>query len=190
MADSQPLAALPELRVSALYAGRLGRDLAAFAPTHIVSLIDPDLEPHRRPVLPPGARIVQRPFWDVERPKERSADADTVAALLAFLSDWRDRHAAAEPTRLLVHCHMGVSRSTATGYVALALAAGPGREADAFGRLLAVTNKPWPNRLVVSLADAALACDGALLAPLDAYRDANRRRLRAYGRLNRRRGFY
>jgi predicted protein tyrosine phosphatase len=85
---------------------------------------------------------------------------------------------------------MGVSRSTATAYTALAIAAGPGHEAAAFDRLLAVTNKPWPNGRVIALADAALARGGAMTAALEAYRAANQRRLHAYRRLNRRRGFY
>lgn len=176
----------PEVRVSALFNGRLVHDLTHFAPTHIVSLIDPDLEDHRKPVFPSDAAIIQRPFWDVDSPRAQAADATTIAALLAFLAEWR----AAEASRLLVHCHMGVSRSTATAYLALALAAGPGREAAAFDRLLAVTTKPWPNPLVIRLADDALGRNGALLAPLHAYRATHPRRLDAYRRLHARRGFY
>lgn len=33
----------PPVRVPSLFAGRLARDIAAFAPTHVVSLIDPTL---------------------------------------------------------------------------------------------------------------------------------------------------
>lgn len=176
----------PQLRVSALFGGRLARDIDAFAPTHIVSLIDPDLEHHRRPSLPAGVKAIQRPFWDVDDPGAATADAATVAALIDFLAE-----PAHDPSaRLIVHCHMGVSRSTATAYTALAMAAGPGQEAAAFDRLLAVTNKPWPNGLVIRLADAALARGGAMVAALEAYRAANQRRLHAYRRLNRRRGFY
>jgi len=176
----------PELRVSALYGGRLGRDIDDFAPTHIVSLIDPDLEAHRRPVLPAHAAVIQRPFWDVDSPRAEAADAATITALVAFLEDW----ARADAARLLVHCHMGVSRSTATAYLALAIAAGPGHEPAAFDRLLAVTTKPWPNPLVVRLADEALGRRGALVAPLDVYRARYARRLHAYRRLNARRGLY
>lgn len=178
--------AWPPVRVSALYKGRLARDIDDFAPTHIVSLIDPDLEEHRRPLLPGDAAVIQRPFWDVDSPMAEAADGAAIAALVDFLVDWREASAA----RLLVHCHMGVSRSTATAYLALAIAGGPGQEAAAFDRLLAVTNKPWPNPLVIALADERLGRDGALVAPLAAYRAANQRRLHAYRRLNSRRGFY
>lgn len=177
------------VRVSSLFADRLGRDIAAFQPTDIVSLIDPDLEQHRRPVFPDNARVFQRAFWDVDDPIHQAADARMVAELIAFLDDWRDRHLAGA-ARLLVHCHMGVSRSTASAFVALAHAAGPGREVAAFDQLLSVTNKPWPNGLLVRLADDHLGREGRMVAALDAYRDANPRRLGAYRRLNRRRGFY
>ncbi len=177
----------PAVRVSSLFAGRLARDIADFAPTDILSLIDPDLALPRRPALPSSARVLQRPFFDVERPADLSADADAIGDVLVFLRDWAAR---AHDARLLVHCHMGISRSTACAYLALALAAGPGAEAAAFAELLRITVKPWPNRLVVALADAELGCKDALLAPLDAYRAANPRRYRAYGRLNRRRGLY
>ncbi len=178
------------VRVTSLFAGRLARDLDHFAPTDIVSLIDPDLEDHRRPVFPAQAQVFQRAFWDVDDPGQLTADRATIAALVDFADDWAARHRQGEPARLLVHCHMGVSRSTAAAYVALATLAGPGGEAAAFDQLLAVTNKPWPNGLIVRLADEHLARDGRMVAALAAYRAANPRRLRAYRRLNARRGFY
>lgn len=178
--------AWPQLRVSKLHDGRLARDIADFAPTHIVSLIDPIIADDRRPVFPAGAAVLQQPFWDVDRPGKQTADTATIAALIDFLGAAHT----ADPARLLVHCHMGVSRSTATAYLALALAAGPGREAAAFEQLLRVTEKPWPNGLIVRLADEALGRGGALLAPLAAYRAAYPRRLEAYRRLNARRELY
>lgn len=180
----------PPVRVSALFGGRLARDIADFAPTDVVSLIDPDLAEARRPQFSDYVRIVQRPFFDVDTPAELAANAGTIRSLIAFLSDWTARAASGEAARLLVHCHMGVSRSTAVAYLALAVAAGAGNEGAAFARLLDITSKPWPNRLVISLADAELDRDGRLLAALDAYRAAHPRRYKAYFRLNRRRGLY
>jgi predicted protein tyrosine phosphatase len=178
------------VRVTSLFAGRLARDIAAFAPTDIVSLIDPNLEHHRRPVFPDRVRVFQRAFWDVDDPGAQTANADVIAELVAFLDDWRDRHHAGADARLLVHCHMGVSRSTASAFVALAHAAGPGREAEAFAALLSVTNKPWPNSLLVRLADDHLGREGRMVAALAAYRAAYPKRLDAYRRLHARRGFY
>ena len=180
----------PPVRVSSLFAGRLSADIVGFVPTDIVSLIDPDLHDARRPVFPPGIRVLQQPFFDVERPADLAADSATIAQVTTFLAAWTKRIAAGETTRLLVHCHMGISRSTAVAYTSLAMVAGPGHEHAAFDQLLNVTIKPWPNRLVVALADADLGRGGALLDPLDSYRAAHPRRYRAYGRLNRQRGLY
>ena len=57
---------------------------------------------------------------------------------------------------MLVHCHMGASRSTATALIALAVLHGPGNEARAFADLLTITNKPWPNYNIVAMADDLL----------------------------------
>ena len=176
----------PPVLVTSLFGGRLGRDLTGFAPTHVVSLVDPDLEDDRRPVFPAGVSVFQRNFYDHDKPGAETADAETMTALVAWLREW----AATPDARLLVHCHMGVSRSTASAYTALAVFAGPGHERAAFERLMTFTNKPWPNKLVVELADAALGLGGALVAPLLDYRRANRRLIGAYARLNRRRGLY
>ncbi len=181
------MANFPPVRVTSLFADRLAHDIAAFAPTDIVSLIDPDLAGARRPQFSGDAHVLQRPFFDVERPADLSADVDAIAAVIVFLRDWVAR---ADTARLLVHCHMGISRSTAVAYLALALAAGTGGEAAAFAELLRITTKPWPNRLVIALADAELGRGGGLIAPLDAYRAAHPRRYKAYGRLNKQRGLY
>jgi predicted protein tyrosine phosphatase len=66
--------------------------------------------------------------------------------------------------RLIVHCHHGQSRSPAALFVLLAVALGPGREAEAFAR-------PWPNRRLILVADARLARAGALVRELDGYRE-------------------
>ncbi|MGH6962386.1 MAG: hypothetical protein ACREE7_18045, partial [Dongiaceae bacterium] len=71
----------------------------------------------------------------------------------------------------------GISRSTASAYIALARDLGIEREAEAFEALLRITAHPWPNRLLVSLADQLIGANGRLLAPLDVYRAANVHRL-------------
>jgi predicted protein tyrosine phosphatase len=66
---------------------------------------------------------------------------------------------------LVIHCHAGVSRSTATALVALALDA-PGREREAAALLRAAAPFAFPNELLVKLADDALERRGALVAAL------------------------
>src|SRR4029078_7619212 len=61
---------------------------------------------------------------------------------------------------LLVHCHAGISRSTAAAGILMAQI-NQGRETDAFLRLLDLRPHAWPNTRLVSFADQALQRDGA-----------------------------
>src|SRR6185295_1786082 len=74
-------------------------------------------------------------------------------------------------THLLVHCHAGISRSTASAAILMAQF-NPGRETDAFLRLLDLRPHAWPNTRLVELADDQLARNGALMTGLLAYRRA------------------
>jgi predicted protein tyrosine phosphatase len=76
----------------------------------------------------------------------------------------------------LVHCAAGVSRSSASTLVLLAVVLGPGRDTDAVAHLLDVQEwssehglreADWgirPNRRVIALADQVLHRGGSLLA--------------------------
>lgn len=175
------------LRVSALFAGRIHADTADYLPTHIVSLLDPAIDPAKVPDFG-ETRTLQRRFNDGDAPTEFPLTMDLMREIVEFLDDWSDRLRAGKDARLLVHCHMGASRSTAVALVALAIVHGHRGEATAFADLLSITNKPWPNLNVVRLGDEVLGRDGMLIAELDRYRAANPNRLAAYRRLNGRRG--
>ncbi len=176
------------IKVSALFNGRLQRDLQAFQPTHVISLLDPTLAADAIPTFGGETVFIQRSFFDVETPQSGAPNEAVVSELIGFIGDWVDRKRRDEAARLLVHCHAGASRSTAIAFVALAMQRDHGQERDAFTELLRITNKPWPNINVVRLADSVLARQGRLLAPLQTYRSAFPRRIDAYRRLNRRRG--
>jgi predicted protein tyrosine phosphatase len=173
-----------QIRVSAMFDNRLARDLTAFAPTHVVSLLDPSLAAERRPVFALGPQVFQRSFFDVEDETADGPAHAVVRDLVTFLE------AAAPDARLLSHCHMGASRSTAAAFIALNLRHGADAEGVAMDELLRITNKPWPNRRLVVLADELMGRRGAMVAALDRYRDAYPRRIDAYRRLNGRRGLY
>ncbi|HEX5377223.1 MAG TPA: hypothetical protein VFW47_01540, partial [Phenylobacterium sp.] len=139
------------------------------------------------PVFAPDIAAFQRAFFDVEDGSAEGPVHRVVEDLVEFLTDWsRD----ALHARLISHCHMGASRSTAAAYLALGLHHGPGAETEAFDAFLRVANKPWPNHRMIALADQVLGRGGALVAPLDAYRRANPRRIMAYRRLNLKRGIF
>lgn len=95
-------------------------------------------------------------------------------------------------TRILVHCHGGVSRSTASAYILLA-GMFPERTAEGLFRdLLTIARKPWPNRLMVEIAEKEfekrLDRKVQLVCPLDRYREMHPRRLEAYRKVNVKRG--
>lgn len=173
-----------QVKVGGLHS--IGALVPEFRPTHLLGILDPptpepaiyDHDPHLRTTL-----LLR--FLDIDVSQPDGPTAGHAEQIIAFADQVRSAHALA-PARLLVHCHAGISRSTASAYIALARDFGVDRAADAFRALLRVTINPWPNRRLVSLADSTLAAGGRLLAPLDVYREANIDRLEsmmAYHRL-------
>lgn len=67
----------------------------------------------------------------------------------------------------LIHCHAGISRSTAAGLLLLALRLGPGSEDAAANALATVRPHAVPNRRIVALGDELLGRDGALVRALN-----------------------
>ena len=178
-----------ELRVAGLH--NLAEELRRFRPTHVVSLVNPDLPDAMFMPQIDGATHFVRRFYDVHREDGYRVSQDAegpnkehVVDIVEFIGN---ALASQPPVRLLTHCHAGASRSTAAAYIALALHDGPGQEAETFRELMVVTRKPWPSRMIISMADELLERGGAMLAPLDAYRVKHPNRLAAYVRLYRRR---
>jgi predicted protein tyrosine phosphatase len=65
--------------------------------------------------------------------------------------------------RLLVHCNVGVARSTAIALAVLADRFGPGREREAMAEVVRLRDCAVPNLMIVGFADALLRREGALL---------------------------
>lgn len=86
-----------------------------------------------------------------------------------------DRLAADGADHLLVHCFMGISRSTAAAAILLTQH-NPGREAEVFAALDDIRPRNWPNRTMIGHADRLLGRDGALFsAMIDQHRSVTRR---------------
>jgi predicted protein tyrosine phosphatase len=84
-----------------------------------------------------------------------------VAELLRFVQRW-DRGAP-----LVVHCYMGISRSTASAFAAVC-ALNPQRdEADIALALRRASPTATPNSRIVSLADSLLGRDGRMVAAVE-----------------------
>jgi predicted protein tyrosine phosphatase len=170
------------LKVGGLHT--IDHDLPTFRPTHLLGILDPAMPEPSAYVRHAGEheRLLLR-FRD----SEAGVDNGPVARHVETILEWIDRVLAsrpAQPGRLFIHCHAGASRSTATAYLTLVRQHGVAAAEDAFAELLRLTNKPWPNRTIVYLADGALGARGRLLRPLDAYRRAHPLRLEAYIRLH------
>ena len=70
-------------------------------------------------------------------------------------------------SEVVVHCLMGMSRSTAAVMILLAQQ-NPGREAEIAEMVFREAPKAHPNSLLLQLGDRALGCDGALVSSIHA----------------------
>jgi predicted protein tyrosine phosphatase len=130
--------------------------------THVLSILDPGFpDPDAFGAFGEHERLDLR-FHDIteERAEMKLAQREDVAALLRFgrdLAKLPDAH-------LLVHCHMGISRSTAAMALILAQAR-PDRPAlDAFAEVRRIRPRLWPNLHLIELGDALLGRKGELVA--------------------------
>jgi len=128
--------------------------------THVLSILDPgwpeptafeEYDPHFRATFRFNDAIEPEP--GVVLPKK--ADVEKI---LAFGRD------AGDERHLLIHCHAGISRSTAAMLMILAQAHPNETEDAVVGRLLKIRPQAWPNSRMVGFADEALGRDGRLLA--------------------------
>jgi predicted protein tyrosine phosphatase len=130
--------------------------------THVLSILDPhwpdpeafaDFPSHRREALRFNDIIMPAPEAVV--PTE-----DHVAQLLAF---GRDVEVAGEFAHLLIHCHAGVSRSTAAAALLLAQE-DPARPVEAiFAEIGRLRPRAWPNLLLLELGERALGRAGQIV---------------------------
>jgi predicted protein tyrosine phosphatase len=129
--------------------------------THILSILDPEWpEPAAFLSFDPHFRATFR-FHDAIEPDPRIVlpERVDVEAILAFAHEAGDdlRH-------LLIHCHAGISRSTAAMLMILARAH-PQESEDALAdRLMQIRPQAWPNSRMIAFADELLGRDGRLIA--------------------------
>ena len=137
--------------------------------SHVLSIIDTH-EP-RPPALDdyPGVEHLLIRFDDVvaEYPGFEACTPQHIVQVLEF----GERTHAKPDSHVLVHCHAGISRSTAAAAILMCQHA-PGQEEAAFLKLLSLRKHGWPNTRMVEFADTLLDRRGALLRGLDAYRRA------------------
>lgn len=105
-----------------------------------------------------AGRHLKLSFHDISEPTEGMIPPGPgeAARLIRFFEEWDD----AAP--LLIHCWAGISRSTASAYVATCLF-GPSRDEEELAlELRRASPSATPNRLIVALADAELGRGGRM----------------------------
>ena len=145
--------------------------------THVLSILDPQTpEPEAFGTFNAHAKLELR-FHDVIEenvPGYDSPQPHHIEALLEFGRDLIGRPPG--EAHLLVHCHMGISRSTAAALLLLAEAT-PHRPAkEMMAEIADVRSKAWPNLRMIEIGDAMLGLKGNLV---EAVRDRHHQMARA-----------
>ena len=132
--------------------------IAEYRPGRIVSLLDPQM------AFPDtGPNYVDKHLrvhvHDITEDVEGwiAPEAGHIETLLKFIGDWD------ETGPMLVHCYAGISRSTATAFIAACMHNPDVDEVVIAKALRAASPTAQPNRRIVQLADLALGRRGHML---------------------------
>src|SRR5213080_3756767 len=130
--------------------------------THVLSILDPDMpDPPAFAGFSPHRRLALR-FHDIieTRPNCLAPRRADVERLLAFGHELIE----GSPAHLLIHCHAGVSRSTASAALILAQTR-PDRPArEALEAVAQLRPRAWPNLRILEFGDDLLGRDGEIAA--------------------------
>ena len=132
-------------------------------PSRVLTLLDPELEMAPPKGLPAEAWL-RLSLHDIHAPTPGmiAPTHQDIERLLAFAEAWDDE------APMVVHCHAGISRSTAAAY-AIACARSPRVAEETIAhRLREASPQAYPNRRIVALADQVLGRGGAMVAGVEA----------------------
>lgn len=135
------------------------------AVTHVLSILDPDHpDPEAFQAYDPHHRTILR-FHDIISPIEGMIlpQPEHVEAVLRFGEEVAAGRNERARGHLLVHCHMGISRSTAAMVTLLAQTYPDENENELFERLTLIRPQAWPNSRMIAYADELLSRNGRLV---------------------------
>lgn len=117
--------------------------------------------------------LVSLRFDDFENPDRiNSPRPEHVALIISSFEKIQE-----EGGTVLVHCHGGTCRSTATAFVLKAMELGTGKEEEAAKWTMETFPQAVPNLLICELADDLLERDGRLLEAMRAFEPEMNRRV-------------
>jgi predicted protein tyrosine phosphatase len=154
--------------------------------THVLSILDPDHpDPEAFEAYEPHHRTILR-FHDIINPVQGMIlpEPEHVEAVLRFGDEVATGHPGSKG-HLLVHCHMGVSRSTAAMLTLLAQTHPEESEDRLFERLVEIRPQAWPNSRMIEFADGLLSRDGRLVDALRRHYGRQLRRMPRYAQIMR-----
>lgn len=131
-------------------------------PSRLLTLLDPG-HAMETPALPADAWL-RLDLHDIHMPMRgmTAATEQSVGRLIAFAEAWDER------APMLIHCHAGISRSTASAFIIACLKSPQADEMAIGRRLREASPQAFPNRRLVDLADAILGRGGRMRAAVDA----------------------
>src|ERR1700744_4783386 len=141
---------------------RLHETVADTGARHVVSLIG-DEGNLVRPTQVPRENHLWLRLHDISAPLDGyiMPGEEQVADLLRFVKRWDRR------TPLVVHCYMGISRSTASAYASVCALNPERSEADIAHSLRDASPTATPNIRIVSLADKLLGRSGRMISAIE-----------------------
>ncbi|MEQ1887725.1 MAG: tyrosine protein phosphatase [Alphaproteobacteria bacterium] len=136
---------------------QLKASMKQLAPSHLVSLLDPKSMIETPPALHRD-RHLRLSVNDIAEPREGLVIAGEthIREILDFIDSWD------QSAPMLIHCWAGISRSTATAYIALCHL-NEGHEYNAALLMRTAARHAQPNRRLVALADRMMGRRGRMI---------------------------
>jgi predicted protein tyrosine phosphatase len=132
--------------------------VATRKPDRVISILDPET-PFPELGAAYAGRHLRLTFHDVHGPAPGLVPVmeEHMAQLLSFLGGWHDGES------ILIHCHAGIGRSTATGFVARCYRNPSASELAIARDLRSVAPLARPNEAVVRIADRLMRRRGRMI---------------------------